>query len=174
MATHNGTSGTNAQYDGGVLASFGDINKPWNGFYHPMSGQEPQDEEYQSAAELEVQIQIGSKQFPEYPMKSLAETYAQLRKTMGILDSTAFSFDITSKQYEKLHHIIGIDAEKTLHAGYTGLDMKRGQLMTVKVKAADQALMGASGARRMPDNIHIVLHSDQILDIGFTGTQVQD
>ena len=46
--------------------------------------------------------------------------------------------------------------------------------MTVKVKAADQALMGASGARRMPDNIHIVLPRDQILDIGFTGTQVQD
>ena len=173
-ATGNGTDGTNADYDGGVLASFGDINKPWNGFYHPMSGQEPEDEEYQSALELEVQIQIGSKQFPEYPMKSLAETYAQLRKTMGILDSTAFSFDITGKQYEKLHHIIGIDAEKTLHAGYTGLDMKRGQLMTVKVKASDQTVMGANGARRMPDNIHIVLHSDQILDIGFTGTQVQD
>ena len=79
-----GPGATNADYDGGVLASFGDINKPWNGFYHPMSGQEPEDEEYQSAAELEVQIQIGSKQFPEYPMKSLAETYAQLRKTMGL------------------------------------------------------------------------------------------
>ena len=63
---------------------------------------------------------------------------------------------------------------KILHAGYTGLDMKRGQLMTVKVKATDQTVMGANGARRMPDNIHIVLHSDQILDIGFTGTQVQD
>ena len=53
-----GPGATNADYDGGVLASFGDINKPWNGFYHPMSGQEPQDEEYQSAAELEVQIQM--------------------------------------------------------------------------------------------------------------------
>ena len=93
---------------------------------------------------------------------------------MGILDSTAFSFDIKGKQYEKLHHIVAIDAEKTLQAGYTGLDMKRGQLMTVKVKAANQTVLGANGARRMPDNIHIVLHSDQILDIGFTGTQVQD
>ncbi len=57
----------------------------------------------------------------------------------------------------KLHHIIGIDAEKTLQAGYTGLDMKRGQLMTVKVKALSQTLLGANQAKTMPDNIHIVL-----------------
>ena len=67
-----------------------------------------------------------------------------------------------------------MDTEKTLQAGYTGLDMKRGQLMTIKVKAMDQTVLGANGARRMPDNIHVVLHSDQILDIGFTGCQVQD
>jgi len=81
---------------------------------------------------------------------------------------------LKEKQYVKLHHIIAIDAEKTLQAGYTGLDMKRGQLMTVKIKALNQALLGLELAKRMPDNIHIVLHSDQILDIGFTGTQVQD
>ena len=52
--------------------------------------------------------------------------------------------------------------------------MKRGQLMTVKIKALNQALLGTELAKRMPDNIHIVLHSDQILDIGFTGTHVQD
>ena len=139
-----------------------------------MSGQQPADEDYEPDAELEYQIQIGSKQFPEYPIRSSAEAFAQLRKTMGILDSTAFSFDIKGKQYTKLHHIIAIDAEKTLQAGYTGLDMKRGQLMTVKVKALNQTLLGDELAKRMPDNIHIVLHSDQILDIGFTGTQVQD
>ena len=43
--------------------------------------------------------------------------------------------------------------------------------MTIKVKATN---LTALDAARMPDNIHIVLHSDQILDIGFTGTQVQD
>jgi len=83
------------------------------------------------------------------------------------------SFDIDAFKYRKLHHIVAIDTEKTLQAGYTGLVMKRGQLMTIKVKGTGDMLT-ANGARRMPDNIHIVLHSDQILDIGFTGTQVQD
>ncbi len=67
---------------------------------------------------------------------------------------------------------MALDAEKTLQAGYTGLDMKRGQLMTVKVKAVNSGKM--TSGKRTADNIHIVLHSDQLLDIGFTGAQVQD
>ena len=90
---------------------------------------------------------------------------------MGILGSTVGSPDINNEKYEKLHHIIACDTEKTLQAGYTGLDMKRGQLMTVKIKAQNPSILDAG---RMPDNIQVVLHSDQILDIGFTGTQVQD
>ena len=136
-----------------------------------MSGQIPKQEVYNPNLELEYQVQIGSKQFPEYPIRSLAETFCQLRKTMGILGSNVGNIDIMSQQYQKLHHIIALDTEKTLQAGYTGLDMKRGQLMTIKVKATNPTALEAA---RMPDNIHIVLHSDQILDIGFTGTQVQD
>jgi len=70
-------------YDGGILGNFGDINKPFNRFYHPMSGQQPADEDYEPDAELEYQIQIGSKQFPEYPIRSTAEAFAQLRKQWG-------------------------------------------------------------------------------------------
>jgi len=169
-ATAAAAVAADANWDNGILAIFGDINKPWNGFYHPMGGQDPFGFTYNSNKELEFQVQIGSKQFPEYPIKSAAEAFAQLRKTMGILNSTAYSFDISGQQYLTLHHILAIDAEKTLQAGYTGLDMKRGQLMTIKMKSA----AGGNTAAQMPDNIHIVLHSDQILDIGFTGTQVQD
>ena len=74
---------------------------------------------------------------------------------MGILNSTMGSFDITGQQVEKLHRIVALDTEKTL-------------------QATDTSLPYGLTAARMPDNIHIVLHSDQILDSGFTGTQVQD
>ena len=90
---------------------------------------------------------------------------------MVILGSTAGNLGIMGQQYQKLHHIIALDTEKTLQGGYTGLDMKRGQLMTVKFKATNPTELEA---KRMPDNVHDVLHRDQILDIGFTGTQVQD
>jgi len=150
-------SGTRADvagtWDNGILASFGDINKPFNGFYNPMSGQQPRQEIHDPDLELECQIQIGSKQFPEYPIKSGSESFAQLRKTMGILGSTLGSLDIEGQMYNKLHHIIALDTEKTLQAGYTGLDMKRGQLMTVKIKASNPTALPAA---RMPDNMNVV------------------
>ena len=88
---------------------------------------------------------------------------------MGILGSTIGNIDISNDKYQKLHHILALDCEKTLQAGYTGLDMKRGQLMTVKVKAQNTTALNGD---RMPDNIQIVLHSDQILDISDAGAQV--
>ena len=45
-----------------------------------MSGQQSQTEVYNHDLELEHQIQIGSKQFPEYPIRSAAEAFTQLRK----------------------------------------------------------------------------------------------
>ena len=45
-----------------------------------MSGQQPKVETYNHDLELEYQVQIGSKQFPEYPIRSAAEAVTQLRK----------------------------------------------------------------------------------------------
>ena len=89
---------------------------------------------------------------------------------MGILNSTAFSCDIDHQKYRTLHHIIAIDAEKTLQAGYTGLNTRMGDLLTVKIKPMDAALVEAN----MPDSMQIILHSDQILNIADSGVQVMD
>ena len=40
-ATAAAAVNADANWDNGILANFGDINKPWNGFYHPMGGQDP-------------------------------------------------------------------------------------------------------------------------------------
>ena len=65
------------------------------------------------------------------------------------------------------HFIIGVDTEKIIEAGFTGLSTRAGDIMTVRAK-------GANGT--LPDNfasrIYIVLHSDQILEIRYTGAQV--
>ena len=61
------TTAQNAgNYDGGLVGNFGDINKPFNGFYHPMNGQlSLTHQPYESNVEMQYQIQIGSKLFPE-------------------------------------------------------------------------------------------------------------
>ena len=73
--------------------------------------------------------------------------------------------------YRQNHFIIGFDAEKVLEAGYTGLNTKNGDLMLIKVKAMDTVGLPNN---RMPDEMQVVLHSDQILDISDAGAQVFD
>ena len=62
---------------------------------------------------------------------------------------------------------------KVLDAGFTGLNTRAGDLMTVKFDM-NKTVDGTDLALRKPDRIHIVLHSDQILEIRDSGCQVYD
>ena len=146
-----------------------DYRKDWNMFYHPMiqntnktTGIVP----YTPANELELQIQVGSKLFPEYPCKTVKEAFYQLRKCLGIHNSTWHSIDIEDSDYRSNRFIFGIDCEKMLAAGFTGLNTKAGDLMTVRAK-----YLGSNSAF-VPDTLYMVMHSDQILNIRDTGVEV--
>ena len=90
---------------------------------------------------------------------------------MGILNSTQLSCDNDHQKYLPLHHIVAIDVEKTLQAGYTGLNTRMGDLLTVTVKPMDASTCSEDN---MSDSMQIILHSDQIMNIGDTGIQVLD
>ena len=51
-----------------------------------------------------------------------------------------------------------------LAAGFTGMNTKAGDLMTVRAKCLDPT--------NAPDSLTVVLHSDQILNIRDTGVEV--
>jgi len=55
-----------------------------------------------------------------------------------------------------------------LDAGFTGLNSKAGDLMTVRVKTP------GVGTANQFNMIHITLHSDQVLEMRDSGTQVFD
>ena len=126
---------------------------------------------YDKGYELEYQIQIGRKLFPEYPVRSLSEAYAQLKKCLGILGSNFHSVSLTPLQYRNDHFIIGCDTEKALQAGFTGLNTRQGDLLSIKIKAMDKSTLTAS---KMPDTMFIFLHSDQLMEISHSGVQVFD
>ena len=123
---------------------------------------------YDPTKEMEFQIQIGSKLFPEYPVKSLAEAYYQLRKTLGIAASNWHSMNITEANYRNFRFIVAVDTEKVLAAGFTGLNSKAGDLMTLKFKA----LSGGAVPTDLPNSMYIHLHADCILNIRDTGVEV--
>jgi len=126
---------------------------------------------YENLKELQWQLQIGSKMFPEYPCGSIAETFYQLKKALGIAGSSFHSIALTPEQYRNDHFIIGVDTEKILEAGFTGLNTRAGDLMIVRIKPQNGSVT------EMPTwatSMFIMLHTDQILEIRDTGCQVFD
>ena len=123
--------------------------------------------------EFEFQLQIGSKLFPEYPIRSHGEACYQLKKTLGVQASAVHNFDISAAGHRDFKFILGTDCERILDAGFAGLNTRAGDLMTVKWKnVAPGATSSSTDA--LADRMHIVLHSDQIMEIRDTGVQVFD
>ena len=104
--------------------------KEFNNFWHPMTT-ESAPGTYNKGKEVELHVQIGSKLYPEYPMRSVSEAFSQLRKTMGIHQSPFHSLDINGPQYRSYKFIASVDTEKVLEAGFTGLNTRAGDLMTI-------------------------------------------
>ena len=143
--------------------------KPWNSFYSPMESFTGADLNiYDADGEIaDFQIQVGSKLFPEYPIRSHAEAYYQLRKTLGKHDQHN-SFDITQHEYRCRKMILGIDMEKVLEAGYTGINTRAGDLMSIRFDHA------SPDDARYATQMHVILTSDQILEVRDSGVQVFD
>ena len=144
--------------------------KFWNTFFSPMGIDNSTTLVHNSDGEFEYQLQIGSKLFPEYPMRSHNESYYQLAKCLGVQASALHNFDISAREYRFSKFVLGVDCEKVLDAGFTGINTRAGDLMSVKLKYASRGTLDA----RIADRLHIILHSDQILEIRDSGCQVFD
>ena len=127
---------------------------------------------YNFSQELEFQVQIGSKMYPEYPCRSLSQAFYELKKALGIASSAYHSISPTRGQYQGDHFIAGIDTEKVIEAGFTGLNTKQGDLMTIRAKPANAP--ASSQNFFLATKIYIILHTDNILEIRETGSQIFD
>ena len=107
--------------------------------------------------------------FPEYPVRSITEAYAQLQKCLGVQDSAFTGINIKPEDYRDSKFIIGIDCEKVVQAGFTGENTKAGSLLTIKLKQP-----GTKGNGRQVTGMYVTLHSDNILNIRDTGVEVFD
>ena len=136
--------------------------KWWNDFFHPMSYSTGA---YSSVFELEAQLQVGSKLFPTYPIRSCQEHFYNLRKCMGIESSNFHSMDITPLEYRNHKFVMAFDTEKMLGTAFSGINIKTGSLMTLKMKST-------SPSADMPDTCYLVLHFDSILSIRDSGIEV--
>lgn len=138
--------------------------KECNYFYHPMRGG------YRFDREIEFQIQIGSKLMPEYPIRSLAEAFSHLRKALGILSSSFPTLNMTVRKYSHNQFFIGIDTEKVISAGYTGLNTRAGDLMSLRFKNCGDP----NDANNTPQRLYTTLHYDAVLTLTESGVMILD
>jgi hypothetical protein len=143
-------------------------NKRWNNFWSPLAGTGAPltaVSATEAASEIQLlQLVVGSKLFPEYPMKSHAECYYSLRKALGVQANNLHNVDITGLEYRNNKFIVGFDTEKLLGLSFTGYNT-RNSLMTMRLKTP----VGGQ-----PDRMHIVLLSEQIMEVGDVGIMVYD
>ena len=157
--------GTGETGPGALTLTGSEFRKSFNDFYHPSGDYLVQRQD----KEIEFQIQIGSKMYPEMPIRSVQEAFSQLTKCLGINNSAFHGEDIIAREYRSHKFIIGIDTEKILEAGFTGINTKAGDLMVVKVKQ-NSGITQANICNKM----YITLHSDNILNIRDSGCEVFD
>ena len=79
-------------------------------------------------------------------------------------DSSEQLTDINGNDYRNGKFIVGLDCEKLLGLAFTGMNTNN-SLMTVKLKTAEL---------NRANRIHILLFSEQILEVNDTGVSVYD
>ena len=121
---------------------------------------------YDNNAEIEFQLQLGSAVYPQYPIRSLAEAFYSLRKTLGITNSG--SVNISKRFFMHNKFVLATDLEKLFGASFTGYNSRSGDIMTIKLRNAWDGTNTASA----PSQVHTVLHYDSVLSISDVGATV--
>ena len=143
------------------------VYKKFNSFYSPMFNDDKALILVGDANEIEFSVTLGSKMYPEQPIRSHSEAYYQLRKTLGVQSSALHSFDISAQEYKRRSFVLGIDTETILHATMTGHNTRSGELLNIQF---DQSGNAAS----RPTDMYIVLCSDNLIEISDSGVRCYD
>jgi hypothetical protein len=135
-----------------------------NDFWHPMAAGD-----YNYANELQLQIQIGSKLYPEYPIRSLAEAFYQLRKTLGLHFGNE-AMAIQPRYYRKDSFIASVDLEKVLASSFTGLNTMDGQMLTIRMASSNASTIPLPPSTTC--SLYYTLVYDSILNVNLSGIEV--
>ena len=140
-------------------------------FYHPhQASDEAVNGMYDENYDLEFQIQLGSKLYPEYPCNSLTQCFYHLRKALNLPMFHQHSMSIDFKQYRDRQFVYAFSFEKVPDSSYTGINTRAGQQMLIKVKPINSSI----DVSNMPDQIYATLLSEQVLEIKDLGLKVYD
>ena len=123
---------------------------------------------YWQPGEFDFQVQIGSVKYPQSPITSHGEGYYQLKKCLGLQSSSVHSFDISLMEYRHSKFILGIDTERQLGSGFTGINTRAGDVISIRFTHRD------TDVTKYATQVYTTLHSDNVLEIRDSGISVFD
>ena len=119
------------------------------------------DNAYNSDKELEFQIQLGGKLYPEYPCRSISEAFSILKQTMNLPDWGLHSVGIDFRQFTSNKFIFAMSFEKMPQASWSGTNTMSGQILLIKLNAVNTSTISGDIAQTM----FITVQSENILEI---------
>ena len=140
-------------------------------FRYPKTDVDSQTGRIRHDRPLQLQIQLGSKKFPEAAISSAAEFYEHLRKALHIHNNLYADLSLDLRQFEKDKFIIGISTEKVIGgtAAYSGLNTRTGDQLVIML----QGMFSASTAETV-DKIYVTYIADQVVTLTEQGVGVYD
>ena len=110
------------------------------------------------------QIQIGSTLTPDYPMKTNSEAFYHLKSSHNldsVFNNHVHSFNIKGKDYLDHKFVIGFDTENANGhtTAFTSMNVNNGEHITLKMQ------LQKANTTSNPEDCHIVLEAEQILEI---------
>ena len=134
------------------------FDKPSIKFYHPMETNNAI--KFNPEKELEFQIQLGGKLYPEYPVKSISEAFCILKQTLNLPDWGLHSVGVDYHQYTSSKFIFGMSFEKMPEASWTGTNTETGQILLIKLSSVNP-----TSVPEIASTMFITLMSENILEI---------
>ena len=149
--------------------------KEVNLFHHPMQGSTNL-----AFDTMEFQLQIGSRTYPQYPVRSVSEAAYHLHKTLGMTMSGVAS--IGPREYRSTAFIAAINLERAVNgagegASFSGESTIGGEMITLNVKNIPLRPPvappgGGPNVIPTPTAIYVTCFYDSIMNIRSEGVEV--
>jgi hypothetical protein len=110
----------------------------------------------------------------ELPIRSSAEAFYQLRKSLGSHQpGSTYALNILDREFRTSKFILAFDCERQTNAGFSGLNTRTGDLITIKMLNFNHRdNSGRVWEATYPDFQHTTLEYDAIMTITDAGVQV--
>jgi hypothetical protein len=115
----------------------------------------------------EWQLQVGSKKWPSYPVRSRTETWFRLRQAMCTQGSHIHNYGMSFGEFCSQSYIVALDCEKECSAAYSGFNMRNGAQVFFTGKGFDRA-----AGDRFPAKAYLTLCFESMVTLSDAGVSL--